>query len=231
MPLDRPTQQSPRGVEAVESLVGRALAMIFFVAGITRGKRVKALHPRGEVSDAVLRRHGSAESTGVGWLDESGSDPVLVRQSRSVGLPHPLPDVLGLALRVPVGEGGYGDILLATTGTGTLGRFLLRLTRHPEQAAYSSLFPYRTTAGPLLLAAFPRSNRVGHFDMAWARPAGTWHPFATLEPCDTPQDRRADAAISFDPVVNVIPGLEPYGWSQRLREYSYAASRRARDRS
>jgi hypothetical protein len=51
--------------------------------------------------------------------------------------------------------------------------------------------------------------------------------FATLELLDAREDA-SDAAVSFDPILNVIPGLEPYEWSRRLRGPSYAAARHSR---
>ena len=214
--------------QRVEMVAGRTFAaMIRLVASARRGGR-KSLHPRGEVLPALVRRMGSTTKTGVRWLDEAGTDRVLVRQSRSLGLPHPFPDVLGLALRIPEESHGYGDVLLATTGTGVPGRFLLRPVGHAQRAAYSSLFPYRTPIGPLVLAAFP-TGRSGLFELAWAPLLGRWRRFATLDLLHGAADAEGpDAPIAFDPVLNVIPGLEPYGWSRRLREASYAASRRAR---
>jgi hypothetical protein len=203
------------------------LAGVLFLFGRLRRSKGKALHPRGELVRARLRRRGTAPRTGVEWLDEPGVDDVVVRLSRSIGLPGPMPDVLGFAMRVPVGTDRCGDVLLASTGTGALGRFLLRPARFEQQATYSSLFPYRTAAGPLLVAAFPNSDRPGHFELARARLTGTWIVFATLDLLDAPEDA-SDAAVPFDPILNLVPGLEPYEWSRRLREPSYAAARRSR---
>src|SRR3954451_10255298 len=61
----------------------------------------KPLHPVGAVSRGTLHRYGLTPSVGVKWLDEPGQDKVLVRFSRALGLPGPLPDVLGLAVRIP----------------------------------------------------------------------------------------------------------------------------------
>jgi hypothetical protein len=121
-----------------------------------------------------------------------------------------------------VALGAVADLLLATTGTGSLGRFLLRPARAPYGATYSTLLPYRTPAGPLLLAAFPISSSPPVFQLAWARLTGPWNAFATLELAAT-VDR--DSAMPFDPVRNVVPGLEAYAWAARLREPSYAGSR------
>jgi hypothetical protein len=42
-----------------------------------------------------------------------------------------------------------------------------------------------------------------------ARPTGPWLPFATLEITQTTY-RGHDVDLSFDPVLNVVPGLETY---------------------
>jgi hypothetical protein len=52
---------------------------------------------------------------GVPWLDDPGTDVGIVRFSRAAGLPAPVPDVLGLALRLGA-AGRQHDLLLATTG-------------------------------------------------------------------------------------------------------------------
>jgi hypothetical protein len=140
-------------------------------------------------------------------------------------VPPPYPDVLGLAVRIPFGD-RYGDVLLATTGSGRLGRYLLRPARRHEATTYSSLFPFRTPSGPILLAAFPTTPQPGGFVLAWSGPTSDWTRFGTLELLATAE--HDDAPVSFDPVVNSVPGLDSYLWARRLRQYAYAAARRAR---
>ena len=94
--------------------------------------------------------------------------------------------------------------------------------------AYTSLFPYKTLAGPLLLAAIPTAGSPRQYELAYTRPTGPWLPFATLEITQTTY-RGHDLDLSFDPVLNVVPGLEAYDWAAQLRRFSYAASRRARE--
>ena len=174
---------------------------------------------------AVLRRQPGGAPSGVAWLDDPGDERVQVRLSRSVGLPTRLPDILGLAIRVQVAGERVGDLLLATTGTGSIGRFLLRPARAPYGAAYTTLMPYRTVSGPLLLAAFPVTASPPVFQLAWARGTGPWNAFATLEVSGEPS---GDEGLPFDPVCNTVPGLWTYDWTARLREPSYAASQRVR---
>jgi hypothetical protein len=212
--------------EMLATFVGRALGGTFFLLGKARGR--KALHPRGEVLEGVIGRAGAVGRTGVPWLDEAGTDHVAVRLSRSLGLPAPHPDVLGMALRIPAQSGQFGDVLLATTGTGLFGRYVLLPTRRHGLRAYTSLFPYRTLAGSLLLAAIPTAGSPRQYELAYARPTGPWRPFGILEVTQTTY-RGHDLDLSFDPVLNVVPGLETYHWAAQLRRFSYAASRRARE--
>ncbi|GAA4704667.1 hypothetical protein [Nocardioides conyzicola] len=182
----------------------------------------KPLHPDGEVVNGRIFRRGSAEPTGVAWIDEEGEDDVVVRRSRAIGLPHRLPDIHGLAVRVPIG-GGHGDLLFATTGFGRVTRFVLTASRHPRSRPLTTLLPYDTEAGPLLLAA--EGSEPGSYDLSWARPSGEWHVFGVLLLSTT---RSGDTEISFDPVQHQIPGLRQYPAVRRLREPAYLRARRSR---
>lgn len=184
----------------------------------------KPLHPRGTLVSGSAIRKGLDAPVGVAWIDQPGTDTVTVRLSRSVGLPPPLPDVHGLALRIPLAD-GHADLLLATTGQGRIGRFVLRPSIERSARAYTTLLPYRTPSGPLLVAAFPADSDGVAFDLACASLQGSWRPFAHLE---VGADRYEDPTISFDPVLNTLPGLDPYDWVASLRAGSYVAARRAR---
>ena len=228
-----------RGALLLARLGGTLLTGVVVLIGHARRNHAKSLHPRGVVTPGVLRRTGTTaaaatDSSGVAWLDEPGSEPVTVRLSRGAGLPAGLPDVLGLAFRLPTSSGSCGDVLLASAGTSPLGRFVLHPGRHAEHASYCTLMPYRTPSGPVVLGASP--DQRGRYALAWARPLGAWHRFATLElPAGPGLDLAgadplgADADVSFDAVLNVPPGLETYAWTAALRERAYAVSRRLRD--
>ena len=211
---------------SVATLVGGALGGVFYVVGALRTRGRKALHPQGAVRQGLILRRGCGAKTGVHWIDEPGDDRVLVRLSRATGLPGFLPDIMGLALRVPCKGGGHGDLLLATTGTGAVGRFILRPTRRPGRP-YGSLMPYRSPAGPLLLAAFPLAADGTRFELACSALSGAWSAFGVLE-VRSDWDDALDALLSFDPVLNELPGLHSYRGAAQLRRFSYAASRRAR---
>jgi hypothetical protein len=181
---------------------------------------------KGGVRQGLVVRQGCGARTGVAWIDEPGGDRVVLRLSRATGLPKFLPDIFGLALRVSYEGGGHGDLLLATTGTGAVGRFILRPTRRPGRP-YSSLFPYRAPTGPLLLAAFPLSDDGTRFELVCSALRGPWSRFGVLE-VRSDWDDALDAPLSFDPVLNEVSGLHSYRWAAQLRRFSYAASRQAR---
>jgi len=178
----------------------------------------------------TLSRFGGEERTGAAWLDQAGRDDVLVRVSRAVGLPSGVPDFYGLAVRAPTAD-GHGDLLFASTGLGRFTRFALTVTRSPGGRAMTTLLPYRTPVGAVLLSAtFDDDSKV---TLAWAVRTGAWHRFAHLTLGDGPvaqgdQGDQGDQHVSFDPVCNVLPGLENYPWVRLLREPSYATARRSR---
>jgi hypothetical protein len=183
----------------------------------------KPLHPAGDVVTGRVYRRGLRPGTGVAWLDEPGEDEVLVRLSRAIGLPGTMPDIHGLALRVPVPGGGFGDLLLASTGFGRLTRFVLTASRSAQGRPMTTLLPYRTSTGPLLIGA--RADGVETFELSCAPAGGDWRPFADLRLCRLPAD---DAPVSFDPVRHQLPGLEQYPAVARLREPAYHTARGSR---
>lgn len=215
---------------AIATTAGQLIGALTAAAGAMRPAE-KPLHPRGTVVPAVLERFGSDggpgsnELSGAAWLDRPGSDEVLVRRSRSAGLPPFAPDVLGLSLRVPTSAGSYGDLLFATTGTGPLSRFLLRPAWSPYGRGMTTLLPYRTPTGPVLLGALQIDERT--IDLLWARASGSWWRFATVRLGEALESAQ-DASVSFDAVRNTLPGLEVYDWVRRLRGPSYQAARRSR---
>jgi len=205
---------------------GSAAAAGLVLAATTRAVSLlrparKPLHPRGRLYEARIRRHGSETRTGVAWLDDPGEDEAIVRLSRAVGLPDAWPDIHGLALRLGA-EAAPGDLLFASTGRGRVGRFLLAAARRPQGRPMTTLLPYRTGLGPVLLGAFPAAP--GTYELCWARGTGAWHDFGVLELTG----RARSGEISFDPLRHRIDGLEQYPAVTLLREPAYRSARRSR---
>lgn len=211
------------GTRAASSAGGQVLRAATRL--VTTRPAAKPLHPRGSVVSGGLRRYGTEARTGAAWLDQAGEDSVLVRQSRAIGLPASLPDIFGLAVRVPTSNGQHGDLLLASTGLGRFTRYTLTASRSPFGRPLTTLLPYRAPAGPVLLCAVFRDETT--VALSWAMGSGAWHPFAELVLRNAPADE-ADLPLSFDPVRYTLPGLENYEWVRRLREPSYRDARSSR---
>ena len=196
---------------------GRVLARATAVIADVRTAD-KPLHPHGEILRGGLVRYGVPEPVGVQWLDEPGTDEALVRTSRAIGLPAPLPDFHGLAIRVPNGSAGHADLLFATTAWSRVGRHLL-LPTLAVGPTLSTLLPYRTDVGPVVLGA----RHVGvSYQLYWAPVGRPWRDLGELR---LDPDADPDAEVSFDPTLNHPVGMTPYSWVRRLRGRSYAVAR------
>ena len=201
------------------------------LGALARLRDGKPMHPRGAVHDGVLERTGSNPPWGVPWLDEPGRSDAVVRLSRGAGLPPPLPDLLGLAVRTTEPAGGRTDLLLSTTGSGRLSR-LLPVPRRDPATVYGSIMGYRSDAGTLRLAAVgERAAGEGReglvFVLAAARGLQPWRPFGRLvlgARADPP-----DPDVRFDAVRNPPLGLVPDGPMARFRAPAYALARVGRD--
>lgn len=206
--------------------VGQVLRGVFGVVAVVRG--AKPLHPRGELRRSTLVVDPAPGSTtGVALLDTPATHHCLVRPSRSMGLPRPLPDIEGMALRVP-GPDGAGDLLFASTGAGSVSRHCLTLRRSHAHGPLTTLLPVRSPTGPLVLGLFPRPPAQGvdpdEYDLRVARPGGDWRAIGTLRVGDLASDED-DPPVRFDPVVFPVPGLEHYPALAQVRGLAYQGAR------
>lgn len=208
-------------LETIARTAGGALGGVFGAVARVR-PTLKPLHPRGQVISARLERHGLVPPVGAPWLDEPGTDSVVVRRSKAVGTPGRVPDFYGLAIRAPLPDGRFGDLLLASTGTLPVARHLLRPTTSADTPV-TTLLPYRTASGPVLVGAFPTGEAT--LELRVATLTGPWRTFATLHLLDD-ATHASDSDVRFDPVINPLPGLAPYRWVNLLREPAYFAARR-----
>jgi hypothetical protein len=216
-------------VGALAAAAGRLAAVP--LGALARRRQGTPIHP---VFDGVLERGTGPEPVGVWWLDAPGADPVVVRLSRAAGLPAPLPDVLGLAVRISAGDEPV-DLLLSSTVTAPLLR-MLPVPRAGAATAYTSIMGYRSDAGTLRLAALPERRRARsepaplagavaagglRFTFAAARGQGPWRPFGrlTLSGPRLPLDRD----VRFDAVGHPPHGLVPDGPLARFRAAAHAA--------
>lgn len=202
---------------------GQVLAGVMgLVTALRHGS--KPLHPRGVVIAATLDRTGADERFGSAWLDEVGSDEVTVRLSRSVGLPAGAPDVLGLTLRFGA-PGDEHDLLLGSAGWSPVTRHVPLPARDPMATTYTSVFPYESATGRVVLGARPGGPLA--LELHVARVGGPWQPFGRLRLHAHP-DQAQDARLTVDPVVHPLPGLQLPRAVVALREPSYRLARRMR---
>jgi hypothetical protein len=189
----------------------------------------RPLHPRGVVRRGTLVLDDS-DAPGTRELGAPYVTTAVARVSRSVGLPPPLPDVLGVAVRWQR-DGRPHDLLLSTTGLGRLTRFLLVPRRHPLSGPHGTLMPFLDAEGrAVLLAAVPMPDTPedGSIDLVLvtARPGGPWQRCGRLV-CPARPDDRDDPGLRFDPVLHAPGTLGVPAWAARLRRPSYRAARGA----
>ncbi len=202
------------------------------LASRARGERV--LHGKGRAYHGTLALLPGADTLAVPLVRGPRKRPVLVRFSRGAGLPDSLPDVLGLAVRIPDadGHGGVQDLLLATAGRRPGWRQLPWLSRDLLRSTYSSLATY-DVAGRALLVGTVADDDAGPAELgglrgrsvllATAERVGRWEPFARLlvgEPL--PDDTGRE--IGFD-LANDAGGFHPQGPFRSLRTRSYPRAR------
>ncbi|WP_411720886.1 hypothetical protein [Mycetocola sp.] len=217
------------------AVAGRLLAEGFRL--LQRLRHPRPIHPHGVALTGTVRFFTDS-TTGLPFFDSPPAAEIAVsaRASRSLGVPSPLPDVIGLAVRLAA-PAGAADVVFASTGFGVPSRFWLAMQRSPSRARFTTLFPYRSTRGPVLFAARtiePEDLPTGLTDLAaalerttWrlrlysATPTGRWHPFAVLE-LGRSADSPLDTPDRYDPVSHALPGAEWYPWARRLREPSYS---------
>ena len=215
------------------------VALPLKLGAAVRHRRV--FHPLGVLASGHIERTATARR---GLPIESGE--VLGRVSKAIGVPGDLPDLIGLAWRMPTHANSATpwDVLMVSTGDGLLARFGLQPTRSWTGTTLSTLMPLRHQDGwwwlkAQLLTKVPDGlslEALGAeiedsgivFDIQQAHGTGSFEPLATLTLSATiPTDEDHD--VSFDPTRNTIPGVElgPQ-WLTALRERAYLRSREGR---
>lgn len=207
-----------------------------------RGKRI--FHPDGIGLNGVLkipRTEASPFSFGV--FGGPGTHPAVVRLSRGAGLPAPLPDVLGLALRVSdaYGPGLHQDLLLVSSDPSRLLRFAILPGPHGFFSSFfSSVAPFGTPEGSFVLAArctdrgpspATAQDAAGvaqgrSFEILAARIGGRWLRVGELKL----GRRLADSDVEqlrFNP-WNTSAEVRPRGPFMRLRDPAYRGSQAGR---
>ncbi|MDV3220409.1 phosphodiesterase [Intrasporangium sp.] len=203
-------------------VAGRALAVTLgLVAAVTHGK---PLHAKGRTHRAVLRIDAPVVGSGVRLLSERGQHDCIARMSRAMSTPEGFWDIGGFALRVESAGPGCepADLLFASTGTGRIGRHLLRMTRHPMSEPMTTLLPLRAGTRSLLLLVQPLDPRARQVELSVGLDGGAWSRVGIIEV--GPEMR--GASPRFDPLVRQLEGTVAPPWVTAIREPAYRTARR-----
>ncbi|MGY4648659.1 hypothetical protein ACVWWN_002455 [Mycobacterium sp. URHB0021] len=201
----------------------------------------RLFHPVGVVAEGIFER---VAPPGEGLPVESCD--VIARVSKGVGLPGRLPDIAGLAWRMPPQQDLRSctpwDVLLASTIANS--RIVLSPVSRWSGTTFSSLMPLRFQGGVwwvrarlstdikaagLSLCDIQEQIDLGTvtFDIDQAAATGPFRPLArlTLRHVDPSQDD-----IAFDPVMHTDSevALTPQ-WLTDFRRAAYRRSRKGRD--
>jgi hypothetical protein len=224
--------------------VGYGIAGV--LAAVAAARAGKAVHPHGVVHEARLLVDGSPTApTGAELLDTPGEHLAIMRFSRSLGLPRPLPDLLGVSLRVldAYGAGRHQDVLAVSSVDLPVLHHGFVPAADVQQRPYTSSLPYRAGGRRFLLGVVPdpasprpqggdeldrlaraaATSRLA-FGLAVAPLNGRFRRIGTLR-----VGRRLPPeldALRFSP-FNCGGGLAPDGVLNRLRDYAYPLSQAA----
>lgn len=216
------------------------VGMPFRVAAAMRGG-VRVFHPRGLVAT------GHIELGSPWWTLKTGTPiDVVARLSGGVGTPSGVPDVLGLALKIPLDPPDTEwDLLLASSGTSAVTRILPLPARGWSSARYSSLMPYSSNGTDTQwVLAVPVGPHPATTSLDSLRQSLTDAPLrfrldlvsATGSPVPAGQvtltrvqELTDDEQPTFDPVLHCPPGLalRP-AWLAGVRVGAYRGSRHGR---
>lgn len=225
-------------------VAGRAPRPLELIAGgvfaaVTAARRRRSLHPLGAAYAAgvTMDAEGLGAERGLtAPLEPGARRTASVRLSRGVGLPAPLPDVLGVAVKLhdADGRGGEQDLLFASSASGPLLHHLLVPVRGFAAHTYSTSLPYR--AGERLLVLGVRSGDDAgsdeaeaegwRFELLAAPILGRWRRVGELV-LGAPLPRGESERLRFNP-WNATSGLRPAGRLNALRDSAYRASQSTR---
>jgi hypothetical protein len=237
----RPAAAPP--LPSVPAPVAAATGAFWSALSRLRGGR-RSLHPIGVGFEARFVVDGGA--TGVELFDSPGAHRAVVRFSRGAGLPEPLPDILGIAVRVidAHGPGAHQDFLLATSSGLPVAHHALLPARTFFDRTFSSILVYSVAGSSRVVGAVPRSD-VPHggdsglggvalaasrgslsYDLGLAAPLGRFSPVARVEVGDRLPDDESER-LRFN-VWNSGGGIRPAGPFQGVRLPAYEGSQRGR---
>ncbi|MDD7968404.1 hypothetical protein [Actinomycetospora lemnae] len=224
----------------VDETVGRVAGPAFALASFVR--RARVFHPHGRTLTARLHVRGDDRFAGT-VLGAAGVHDGAVRFSRGAGVPEPLPDVLGLALRLDLADGPQ-DLLLVSSAPAPIARHAILPARDYGATHYSSIVPFRLGGTTVVLGARPEHDREPEplerlaaleraaadgrvrFTLLAAHTTGPWSAVGEIELGTALPDERGERRRHTP--FHDAGGIEPVGVVNALRRRAYADSQAAR---
>jgi hypothetical protein len=232
---------------------GPAVAAGFYALASLHRRR--SLHPTGIGYQGWLQVPNEGLSRpGVPLFQAGATHRAILRFSRGAGLPEPLPDALGVAIKLPdaYGPGVDQDLLLTSSADRPLLRRLLFPARSFVRGAFSTALPYDLGGERVVLLLIPvlthakRSTGGGghradggalaelrtvaanglEFQLRTAKSLGRSRPLATVM-ADGSLSAEQTETLRFNPWTTG-PGIRPSGWLNLLRDAAYRASQHGR---
>ena len=236
---DPPTHT--RWERAALPLTGASAGLFGALSAIRRNR---VFHPVGDAFTGTLRLFPAEQTSFRLALLDGETHETLVRFSRGAGLPEPLPDVLGLAVKIRgLADGGEQDLLLASSGRSPGTRNLLVPARSFFRCTYTTVLPYRVNDEQVMFGADAeeslreRGGSFGdvqtaaatgalRFDLLAARLGGPWETVGTLA-VEGKCEQSVARDLRFNP-WRTTSELVPAGPLNTLRKNAYRSSQRAR---
>jgi hypothetical protein len=199
-------------------------------ATLAKLRRARGVHPHGIGFGGVLTLQTGPGLDLIPGLGAPRSVPAVLRLSRSFGLPRPLPDLLGVAVKLPDmhGPGHDQDFLLVSALDGRLSKYVPLPAPRYSWRAYSSLIPYRSD-GRLVLPGALHAAEHGdlRFRLAVAPALGRFTSFGEIRVTHRLPQSEVQA-LRFNP-FHTAQSLTPAGGPlNAMRRAAYPASQRAR---
>jgi hypothetical protein len=227
-----------RSVSAVAAGVFATLASL---------RRARGVHPHGIGFGGVLTLQTGPGLDLMPGLGAPRSVPAVLRLSRSFGLPHPLPDLLGVAVKLPDlhGPGHDQDFLLVSALDGRLSKYVPVPAPRYSWRAYSSLIPYRSDGRLVLPGALGASPEAAtgedemtgalraaehgdlRFRLAVAPALARFAPFGEVRVTHRVAQSEVQA-LRFNPFHTAQSLMPAGGPLNAMRRAAYPASQRAR---
>lgn len=229
------TKEAPvnyaRGAGAVLSgTAGLAFGAGLGVIGAVR--RNRPIHSVGTVLPGTLIID-TPSTTGSALFDTAGGTPLIARLSRSASWPVKLPDIIGLAFRIPGGgpDGGAADLLFASTGTGRFTRYILQFRTSAAAGPLTTMLPLTGPEGNIVFRLDPTTP--SHYRLSYSRNSKPWLAVGrvSLQSPPAPAQRSSspggpdDAQLRFRPVAQPPTGLTVPTWLRAARSPAYGIAR------